>query len=406
MKRLIVSTFSALALIVGFTGCITTYRHTQVMSNQTGATVVAVYARDAGTVNWGNARNVTARRNAHGIIRNADGSIAFWDRVNVSSGAEIVLFQYPGHSQTPGSMQNQDIRIIDNNGMMYTRLNVPITFTTARYPGMGSRQVLNRSEPIIFTAQDRHPILTMSNNTGFPIDISAPVSTRVAHGASVMWISPELSPNQNINVTYRIGEVQFDESVLLADQNATVTLTRRPPALIIQNNTGFPVDINAPAIGIIAPGASTLWLSTAPGPAQNIRVAYNVGRMQNAKEVTIGDADVTVSLTTRPPQVTIVNNTGGIIHTVLLRTSGTYIWSGQNMLNIMLNDDGTLADGFTERTILNGDRFSFWMGNVIGIGAGAFDIRVDDVHHIGFLISNVSAQGDNITLTFTQGNRT
>jgi len=242
MKKLIISVISVAILVLGCA----THNHTQSMRNLTGATAVTVYARDTGTSQWGNPINVRARRDAQGqVVRNAAGSIV-WDRVNVANGTEIVLFRDTSNTETPRGMRNQDIRIVDNNGMIYTRLNIPITFTTTRQNFFQSAyglqgEALSSSEPIVFTAQDRHPILTIRNGTGIPIDISTPSGTRQS-GSDVIWVSPELNLNENITVTYMSGRMQFQEQVSIANDDVTIILTRRPPTLTVINQTGARID--------------------------------------------------------------------------------------------------------------------------------------------------------------------
>ena len=243
MKRLIISMISAMALF-GFVGCVT-HNHTQAMRNQTGVTVVSVYTRDAGSTSWGSPRNTRARTNRDGqIIRRPDGSVAFWDRFNVNSGTEIVLFRDGSNAETPRGIRNQDIRIVDSNGFMYTKYNVPIEFTTTTVPFFGRGETLNRSEPIVFTVQDRHPIVTINNATGFQAVVSSPFpqQQRVNTGASTIWMSPELHPNRDIRITYMVGMMQYTADVFVGSDDVIHALTGRPPIVTLINNTGVTIN--------------------------------------------------------------------------------------------------------------------------------------------------------------------
>jgi hypothetical protein len=223
-----------------------THAHTQAMLNRTGATVAAVYVRPSGSAAWSQPVNVRARTDSQGnALRRQDGSIAYWDRVNVQNGAEIVILRDPSSSADPAGIANQDIRIVDSDGMIYTRLNVPIAFTTTRTNLITyASSVTSQSDPIVFTAADRHPMLTIRNATGYPIVLTAPFSqqVQVGSGAAARWVFPELDLDRDVTVSYSSGRMQFSEELHVRGEDAAIELTRRPATLTIVNMTGGTVN--------------------------------------------------------------------------------------------------------------------------------------------------------------------
>jgi len=250
----------AVVLMANFVGC-ASYRHTQAVRNETGAVAARVYSRDTGTTSWGNMINVRARTDAHGnVIRTPEGAVRFWDVFHLNSGAQHNIFSEISSSATP-TRRNQDLRMIDNHGVKYTIYNVPIEATTYHYGflaalGWGRPNRINNASPITFTAQDRHPLLFIQDQTGRSVDITAPART-VRNLSNAWWQLPELNQSQNVTVTYTIGRFQFSEQVYISNEDVTLTLTRRPPVVVIRNNTGH----TAASISIRATGDGALaWI--------------------------------------------------------------------------------------------------------------------------------------------------
>ena len=72
---------------------------------------------------------------------------------------------------------------------------------------------------------DREPSLTIINQTGFPVVVTAPFSSNINNGASALFQPTERG---TINVTYRIGQIQFNEQVTMDNADVTVILTVPP----------------------------------------------------------------------------------------------------------------------------------------------------------------------------------
>lgn len=315
MKKVIL-TVILVVLFVGISGC-ATYSHTQSVRNEIGQNVTQAYIRDTGTTDWGSVK----------IVSNA---------------MQIILFTDPSTSATPKGMRNQDIMVRDNNGIVYIKYNVPITYTTTKYTYLiffyTPTKTVATSNPITFTERDRVPRLNIINQTGYPITVTSPVSqqTPVKNEARTFW--------QNLN------------------------------------------------------------------QIQSVRVTYTVGQMQYSEQVTMNNEDTTVTLTRRPPEVTIINNTGDTINLVQMRVASDAAWLNQNILGLQLNDDGTVnssnaSTNANERSgsIVNLDNFRFWLG-MVALRPDKYDIRVDDVRGNSYVKTNVQITSD-VSLSFSASDK-
>ena len=331
--------FGMLAMVLVFgmmvIGCVS-YTHTQSVRNETGNTVTEVYIRDTGTTDWGNIKNVQARRNSEGqVIYRQDGSVAYWDRTNMNNATQLVFFRETGSSETPKGTSNKDIAIKDNNGLIYMKTNVPITFSTSKNTDYiligGPSETLTNSNPITFTVQDRLPMLFVVNQTGYPVNLLSPTTASIANSA----------------------RTQFQ-----------------------------PMEINRP-----------------------IDVVYSIGQMRYTEQVTMNNADTTVTLTKRPPNITITNNVGATINMIFLRSPNSPEWIGGNIVT----REGTVhlsrqaQTGDISGSIVNRDSMRIWMGN-IPISGDRFDIRIDDVQGSTYVKSDVELTSD-ITINFTQSDK-
>ena len=240
MKKGIMTVISVI-FILGLIGCVS-YGHTQAVRNETGFTVTEVYIRDTGTTDWGNVRNVQARRDSEGrVIRYEDGSVAYWDRTNMNHGTQISFFN-GGYSETPDKVGNKDIAIKDSNGLLYMKYNIPITFTSKKYSlfGLGQEETLATSAPITFTEKDRLPMLYVVNQTGYPLTLISPVKNSINDKGRVQFQPMEV--NRSIDIIYSIGQAQYTEQVTMKNEDTTVTLTKRPATLTITNNVGATIN--------------------------------------------------------------------------------------------------------------------------------------------------------------------
>jgi hypothetical protein len=397
IKILGITAFLSIVLIAGLAGCTTTYHHQQNVKNETGNGIRFVYVRDTGTTAWKNPY---------------DGSTGYKEGEYVGRKEEIevlVFFDYNFmYSETPPNKPNQDIRIIDYNGRIFTKYNVPIVYnTTIVKPFSSEAPTIKRSDAITFTAQDRHPVLVMQNQTGFPIRIATPVTQAVNNGAAANWSLPELNQNRNITVNYSVNDFTFTKNVNL-NADITLPLTEKPPAVTVVNNTGYPVTVSIPFNNAIPNGGRFVYLK--PNRNANlVQVTYSIGSVAYTEQVTVNNDDVTLALTKKPPVVTIVNNTGNTVNLVFIRNPDTN-WSAQNLLTLQLRPDGTLDTtqaaaqaGERRGSITNRENFRFWLGNV-NLKPDRYDIRIDDVQNNSYVKRNVQITND-MTLTFTQSDK-
>jgi len=157
---------------------------------------------------------------------------------------------------------------------------------------------------------DRHPALTIVNNTGHEVRISSPSPGNVPNGGTTRFHTPSRSGGE-FYVEHFIGGFSWRQQVTVTS-DTTVRLTERPPVITVINNTGFPVSITSPFFHSLVNGArvSHPRQSRTANPLHTI--TYTVGGVpvQFNEQVTINDDDVTLTLTRRPPGVTVVNNTG------------------------------------------------------------------------------------------------
>jgi hypothetical protein len=327
---------SIMVLILGLAviGCesLSHHTHTQSVRNETGLTVREVYIRDTGTTDWGNVRNVQARKDSNGkvIYRQLPDStvtVAYWDRIDINNGTELVFFESRG-GETPRGISNKDIAVRDSNGLLYMKLNVPIIFTTTLVPLFGEKTVIYKSIPITFTVQDRLPGLIIVNQTGYGVSITAPVNQIVSDGNTTFW--QNLDQIHNVTVTYRISHTQYTEQVTMDNEDVIVTLTRRPPYATIVNDTGNTINLVQ-----IRVTSDANWLN------------------QNILGLSLND-DGTVNTSNAS---TNANERSG--------------------------------------SIVNRDSFRFWLG-MVNLNSDRYDIRVDDVQGNSYVKTNVQITSDMI----------
>lgn len=397
IKILGITSLVSIALMAGFAGCVS-YAHSQDVKNGTGNGIRRIYVRDTGTTAWVlPPNNLLSDKEISGVT-GAEEFPAFWI--------------YNNSSSTPPDTPNQDIQIIDNNGRIYTKLNVPIVYNTDIIKiGSGTPRI-NRSDAIVFTDKDRHPVLVMQNQTGFPIRITAPVTQAQAvnNGAAANWSLPELGDNRNITVNYSVNDFTFTKNVQLNADVTTLPLTEKPPTVTVTNNTGYPATVSKPFNNVIPNGDSYVYLK--PSRTANlVQVTYSirgVGRNYDYDEqVTVNNADVTLTLTKRPATLTILNNVGATINFIWLRIPGSPSWEGGNIVirsgTVYLGSGTAAQTGDISGSIVNKDSMKLWLGNV-NLTGNIFDIRITDVQGNEYVKSNVQTTSD-MTLTFTQSDK-
>ena len=413
MKKVILLVI-AVVFACYFIGCVS-YTHFQSIRNETNNNIVKVYIRDTGSTDWGGVKNIRARTGSDGVIlRRQDGSVAYWDEFNMGNGTQVIFFEETSKSETPKSIKNKDIRIIDNNNISYTKIDVTIHFNTSKktdivvlnLPDAMMTTTTTSSDPIVFTDKDRDPVITVQNNTGYPVRID---TGTLAIGGNSSFQAKRETNQGNFTINYSINDYTFSKDVDVSS-DATVILTERPPALTLINNTGYNTSITSPFRQVIPNGGRVLHLKQSRSVNPLHIISYQIGNSKYDEQVTINDADAILTLTKRPPVVTIVNNTGNTINLVQMRNPGTSWWDF-NILGLQLESDGVTVNrnkastNANERSgsIVNRDNFRAWLG-LVDLTPNTYDIRVDDVQGNSYVKTNVQITSD-MTLTFVQSDR-
>jgi hypothetical protein len=365
--------------------------------NHTSIAIAGIYMRNTGDNGWGNPiRTPRTYQASDGTTRYSmdyNGNYIY-DNVGLEHGGI-----YPYSFTTPRVPEGQtpqyktvDVKLVAKNGIVFGRNNIDLA----------------KVERIVITKDDLYPVLIMQNNTGFPISITNPVTSHVDVEDNIGYQVDELKDDRKEVVSYTIGNYRFDKEVVLDKPENTIALTDKPPTITVQNNTGYPITVKSPFNESIANGAySSKYPKSSNSANPRHVITYNCGAVEYIQEVMLVNEDVVVTLTERPPYVTIQNHTGNTVNLVFLRNPGSN-WPDQNMLTIRLKDDGTLDDteaatqaGERRGSFTNKETFRFWMGNVRGLKVGRYDIRLDDVQGNPYVKSNLQITED-ITLTFTQ----
>jgi len=265
----------------------------------------------------------------------------------------------------------------------------------------------NADATVILTR--RPPVLTIANQTGYLVNIIAPLSTDIGNNERIQFQSSVM--DGIIDVTYRIGQINFTEQVTINNADATVTLTRRPPTITVVNQTNNMVSIIAPERSPNIPiphGGNTHFLS--PAFNQNINIMYSIGRMSFTEQVAMQNQDVTVTLTRRPPTITVLNNVGVTVNNIFIRITGSPSWLGGNIVyrdnRAQLGAAEGAQIGVISGSIINNNSIPIWFGDLDISGDShisdyRYDIRIDDVQGNTYVKNNVQIIND-LELIFTR----
>ena len=267
-----------------------------------------------------------------------------------------------------------------------------------------TEQVTMNNANAIVTLTKRPPTITVVNHTGYQAAVTAPGSANIANSANAYFLFQATETIQNINVVYTIEQIQFTEQVGVSNTDVTVTLTQKPAAITVVNQTGRPVVLTAPVSRSLFIGNNAQFLSP---PNQRIDINYRSGLMQLTEQVTVGNQDITVTLTRAAPTLTIVNNIGlgNNVNIIQFRVPNTVQWVGGNIM--VRNGElhlvqGTAQTGDVSQPLINGESLSFWLGNM-QLEGNIWDIQLQTPTSL-FQKNNVRITSD-MTLTFTETDR-
>jgi len=326
--------------------------------------------------------------------------------VSVDRHPVLTIVNQTGHPVTITAPLSSTVAVGSQTSIQPTdTTQIDVTYTIEGIPF--TEQVAMNNADATITLTRRPPTLTVLNQTGHPVTLTAPGPSNVAAEASHDF----LTPSGQVDIAYFIGGFSFNQRVTVTD-DMTVNLTERPPGVTIINNTGVFITLTSPISRNLGIGDSVFHLRQSPADNPLHTISYTAGRLQLHEQININNVDVTLSLTRRPPSITVVNNTGVTVTNVFIRNPGTAWGSGVagiNVLGIQLYDDGRLArlqppPGSLVGSILNTERFTFWTGHLDGLTGGVFDIRLDAPGGVSFVMNNVAVTSD-VTLPFTQAHR-
>jgi len=285
-----------------------------------------------------------------------------------------------------------------------TTQNVEITYTIGHVSF--AEQVTWNNVDATVSLTKRPPSVTVVNNTGHQVNITAPVSQAVNIDArSSFLVNP--GQDRNLIINYTIGQVQFTEQAIWNNVDLTVTL-RRPPTVTIINRTGHSVNLTVPVRRSLANTDTTSEI-VSPSQGRNITVSYQIGNLELTEQATLNAEGATVTLTRAPPRLTIVNNTGETIFAFSMRqaqVTGGSSWTGGNIIdagNRRVRLGNRTDANQRQHTIISGDAMVFWMEDIT-LGGDRFDIRIDGVSGNTYVQSNVQIRSD-MTIRFTQSDR-
>ena len=388
-------------LLLCFNGC----TYAGAIKNETGAVITEVYHRNVGEERWGHIRNAGLMDTS---AEHSPGRSSQVRQINNNQVSGLDGFKV----DKPLPVY-KDIRLVDSNGFRYTKLNARLEYDKFNFGNEDWRRGEGFTNPIVFTVNDRHPILTLINQTGLSVRITTPVNRVLEQGHRTTYPLPEPTSEKKVTINYSIVDYTFTNDVEL-NSDITFTLTERPPFLTVINNTGLPVSITQPFRQTLSNNESVVYPKQSRTTPPLHTIYYRSSTISYSEEVTINESDASLTLTKRPAIVTILNNSSATMVNVQVRPSGgAGAWDSINILSIQLNEDGTAVrrdiDGVTQYvtdlrgSIIHGDTFRFWMGN-LDLGDGTYDIRVDDVHGMAYLKRNVHIASD-IELNFTANDK-
>ena len=106
------------------------------------------------------------------------------------------------------------------------------------------KEVILDKPQVNLSLTDRPPTVTVQNNTGYPITITAPFSEAVHNGGTSSKY-PKNSVNENPVISYICGTFAYTRETVIDNEDIVLTLTEkdRPPVVTLLNNTGNTVNI-------------------------------------------------------------------------------------------------------------------------------------------------------------------
>jgi len=115
---------------------------------------------------------------------------------------------------------------------------ISVTYMIGQIPF--TEQVTMNNADVTVTLTKRPPTLTVVNQTGYPVVVTAPQSSHIAVNDKIPIL---VEAGKSYTVAYRINQASYTEQVTIRNEDATVNLTKRPPKVTIRNSTGNTINL-------------------------------------------------------------------------------------------------------------------------------------------------------------------
>jgi hypothetical protein len=152
-----------------------------------------------------------------------------------------------GHPITITSPWRQELAN-DATGTPYLKPNRTTNTIIVTYQSFGltyTREVRIGDTDVSVTLTERTPLLTVRNNTGYPLTLTRPWNEPLSHGAtSSVYPKPSREAN-SIPITYTSGTYTMSREARIGNSDMTLTLGAddRPAIVTLLNNTGNTVNL-------------------------------------------------------------------------------------------------------------------------------------------------------------------
>jgi hypothetical protein len=148
-----------------------------------------------------------------------------------------------------------------------------------------------------------YDIVNVDNGTSWPYSFQTP---RVPEGQTPQLKTIDVRLVDNNGFVYGKNDIDLAQI-----ERIVVTQNDMYPVLVMQNNTGFPINIETPISENVADGGRAIYQMPELKDDRSHTVSYSVANSNYRfdKAVTLNN-HITLSLTDRPPTVTVHNNTG------------------------------------------------------------------------------------------------
>jgi len=412
-KSILKTTIAVVILILTIalvSGCSTTKNVVRPIINNTGADSVIVYIRNTGTVDWGTKQQQPRIKQDDGYsiiyAKDSFGNIIY-DPIKLDNEETYKYsFEVPprGSEEETTELKTVDVKLVDAQGFIYGKNNVDLSSV--------EKIVITRDDlyPILVMQNNTEFPITVTSPISAQIKIGSNTIYQVPeltndNKCTVSYSMGQYRFDKEIMLRGR-DTLKLSRPPMVTVQNNTgfpVTI-KINSSVTAKNNTKSPTTITtSPSEEIVADGNhSRGYLKSNVNEIKQI-ISYMSGKYVFNKEVMVYDKDIIMTLTEkdRPPIVTVQNNTGNNVNLVFLRNPGlTWLIRDKDhrgMLSIPLHD----ATKAQINSFTNKESFRFWLGDFEGwVEPYKYYVRIDGVDGISYVKNDVEITED-VTITFS-----